>query len=165
MPKPPPALFLRSAFILTACAVLFIFMSLRSGSPRTAYATITGVITHIGPAFGTLPDRNPGKNRYIQLNGRLPVLEIFVGKDRGDFSPAFERIDALRTGDTITAYFDQKLDNSAPSVNRHVTFIDKGRDMYFEKGNAARPFLIGSAIFCGLAVAGLYILKALGRIR
>lgn len=162
MSKSAPVIFLESVCTLAACTALFVYLSLRSGSPREKYTAVTGVITHIGPRFKSLPHSSPGKYRYIQLDGRRPVFEIFTGKDWGDFSPASERLDALKARDTVTIYYDDR--HFDPDVNRLATYVDKGGENYYKKGHAGRPLMIGGAVFCLLSIAGLFILKRLGKI-
>lgn len=41
----------------------------------------------------------------LKVKGYPKTFELFIGKDFGDFSPEFEKIDDLKLGDKIDVFF------------------------------------------------------------
>jgi hypothetical protein len=99
------------------------------------------------------PDRHIGKLRYLKIGGYTKYFEVFIGKDFGDFSPAYERIDSLKTGNLLTVYYSEdQLSNKATDdelINRDAQFIDKQNQPYFIRGSKDR---YGSYFFMSVGI-------------
>jgi hypothetical protein len=166
--KEPAHIFLKSmvsAFAIVIAGVLLLF---RSHETRSDMPKVVGPLLEIKMALAGHPDRHIGKLRYIKIGGYPKYFEVFVGKDWGDFRPAYERIDSLKTGEILTVYHsaDHISKESADDglINRDTQFIDKQDQPYFIRGSKDR---YGSYFFMGIGVcliASLFVLKKKGTI-
>lgn len=166
MTKKVHSIFVDSLFGVTIILALSIFMFLRTNKDKSAFIKISGKITAIEHPDNRdkYPNHEPLKFRYIQLENYAFPFELFIGKDAGDFKPAFEQLDQLHPGDIISVYVsDQNISEDDP-VNRFAQFIDKDNKPYFIKGSWDK----GMAIFIagvGIAILVLVlILKKKGKI-
>lgn len=135
MAKSPYALFSKTMTTLAGICILAGTLYFRGTKPKSKFIKQTGIITYLGKTYADLPNRHHGKYRYLLFDGYPRVLELFIGKDPGDFSPNYENLDQLRLGDTITIYYDEPLNEKTEQVNRLAYFIDKGNTAYFIMGS------------------------------
>ncbi|WP_310395177.1 hypothetical protein [Hymenobacter sp.] len=135
----------------------------RGNRDKEAFFHITSHITGIADSIVGEPGSYNRKLRYIRMQGYPKTFELFIGKDFSDFSPAFEQLDKLKAGDTITVYFDETK-SSNPYLNRLVQFINKGQTPYFIKGS--RDIYVGysAIVVCAGLVAYLLLLRKKGKI-
>lgn len=165
MKRVPHPIFLKSVFSLIGLITIGITFYIRAGLNKNEIQKITGRITYLEKTFGSNPPaRLEGKCRYIRLDTYAEVFEIFIGKDRGDFTPDLEKIDSLRAGDEITVYVNDPDSAQRSDVNRGVRFIDKGNEPVFIKGDWMKGMAIA---IVGLSVgilALVFILKKKGKI-
>ncbi len=109
-------------------------------------------------------NKESSKFRYLRLDNFSKTFQLFIGKGSGDFKPEFEKIDALKIGDSVTIYFDENFKTKEDSINRLTYFIDKGNEAFFIKGGFEKYvayFIIGIAI---IFILTLIILKKKGKI-
>ncbi len=151
--------------VATIISLGFVILT-RGQKQKHDFDSITAQIISIGRSFPGASNRHEGKMRYLQV-GRYPkVFELFIGHDTGDFSPAFEKLDALKAGDIVTVYYDEEKTRAADneSVNRLAQFIDKNGKPYFTRGSKDKYGgygAIGAGILIGLT---LLVLKQKGTI-
>ena len=164
--KAPPHLFAK-----LLCGVAFIIISgfvilNRGQKQKHDFNSITAHLISIDHTFPGAFNRHPEKIRYLQV-GRYPkAFELFIGHDLGDFSPAFEKIDALKAGDIVTIYYDEEKTRSGDDalVNRLAQFIDKDGQPYYARGSKDKLGgygIIGVGMLMGLT---LLILQKKGTI-
>lgn len=164
MTSPPKPIFLKlfvpAIFFMVFGAILY----LKSSKAKTEYETVKGSIDFIGSSFEEL---NPRDHRFIHIAGQDYVFDMFVGKETGDFSPEFEKLDELKTGDEITVYHSDDTPfqkNRDARLNKNVEFIDKDNQAYFIHGTKNKlggmAFMGIGALFFILAI----VLKVLKRI-
>jgi hypothetical protein len=114
---------------------------------------VTGPLLAIKMELPDHPDRHVGKLRYLKIGGYSKYFEVFVGKDFGDFSPAYERIDSLIISDPLTVYYseDHISDKSTDDdlINRDTQFIDKKNQPYFVRGSKDK---YGSCFFMSVGI-------------
>jgi hypothetical protein len=164
--KQPAHIFIKSMFgVATIISLGFIILN-RGQKQKHDFDSITARIISIGRNFPGGFNRNEGKIRYVQVGNYPKVFELFIGHDTGDFSPAYEQVDALKAGDIVTVYYDEENTRSADNetVNRLAQFIDKDGKPYFIRGNKDKYGgygAIGMGVLIGLM---LLILKKKGTI-
>ncbi|MBV8252565.1 MAG: hypothetical protein JO154_08155 [Chitinophaga sp.] len=165
MKKDPQYIFLKSIFGISSVLILGITLYLRAGLNKDEIQKITGRIAYLEKTYGSYPlAREMGKCRYIKLDNYADVFEIFIGKDRGDFTPDLEKMDSLRAGDEITIYFDNQVGPQDNNINAAVRFIDKGNEVVFIRGTWMKA--IAGAVL-GIAMIALMlvcILKVKGKL-
>ena len=144
-----------SAIIIVLGAALYS----KSGKTKTEYETVSGKIDFIDNHFDNL---HPRDHRFIHIEGQERLFDIFIGKETGDFSPEFEKIDDLSVGDTITVYHsdDTPLQkNKDLRLNKNVEFIDKNSQPYFIRGTKNKLGGIAFMAIGSFFVIGLIALK------
>lgn len=127
---------------------------------KDSFEKISGKIIYLDDSYQELPHRQKDKYRYLSIDTYQYIIEIFIGKDFGDFAPKFEKIDKLNIGDSITVYYEESSKIYKTGVNRSVEFIDKGAENYYEDGN--RTFYVGGFIIVvsfSLIPFGYYLKK------
>jgi hypothetical protein len=138
----------------------------RGQKQKHDFDSITAPISSIGRTFPGAFNRHEEKMRYVQVGNYPKVFELFIGHDTGDFSPAYERLDALKAGDIVTVYYDEEKTRAGDDaiVNRLAQFIDKDGKPYYIRGSKDKYGgygAIGAGILIGLT---LIILKKKGTI-
>jgi hypothetical protein len=138
----------------------------RGQKKKEGFQRVSGSVVGIAHTMAGQSNRHEGKMRYLQVSGYSKPFELFIGKDPGDFSPAFEALDKLKTGDVVTVYYDEDETNAADAavVNRLAQFIDQGQQPYFIRGSKDK---YGGYFFISLAACmgvGLLLLKKKGTI-
>ena len=164
-----PALFVKGVIALGVVLVISIFVLRRAEASRLEFQKVSGRITYLDDVSPDVELRYDAKKRFIVVDGRPPVFELFIGMDAMDFSPEMQKINSLRVGDTIDLYYDvRRRLGRAGSFNPHnllTYYIDKDGRPMFRMGrryNSLTWFLIG---LCAVTLAVLIILKKNGRIR
>lgn len=161
----PYQIFVKSLFGVAFIIVTASYIFFRGTKEKNEFQSIAGKITYIDKVYENLPIRNHGKYRYLGLNNYPKIFEIFIGKDFGDFKPAYENLDSLKVGEDIIVYYDevstQRTDNR---INSLLQFLDKKDKPYFIRGNVDK-YLGSMLIICGLAIGLLVIyFKKIGKI-
>ena len=101
--------------------------------------------------YGDLPQRDFSKYRYLKIDNFSRPFELFVGKEGGDFSPALDKIDSLKSGDEVTIYYDENFRTVLEPVNRLPYFIDRGANPVFIFSPSQRHLawiIVGLSIAC-----------------
>jgi hypothetical protein len=144
--------------------ILSTFMLFRGKTPKQDFQKMAGKVTYFDKKFNNLPNRHHGKYRYIAIENYPKVFEIFIGKEVGDFSPAFEKIDSIQLHDEIEIYFSTFASDLKSPINRLVRYIDKNGQPYFIYGSY--DFYWGiSGIIVGFVLLGfIYFLRKLKKI-
>lgn len=137
--------------------LMIVYMRMNSKT-KHEYSQSTGEVIYLNQELGNLPLRDPGKYRYLQINGYDYPFEIFVGNESGDFKPAFEQIDQLKTGDKISVYYYETDNTYQEGINRFIQFIDKDGVSYFERGDSSKTFAFIVIGLCLLLTCGGIIL-------
>jgi hypothetical protein len=129
-------------FGIVSILVLGFIISIRGYKEKKDFYQVTGIITSITRSIPSYSNRHDGKIRYLQVKGHPKPFELFIGKDPGDFSPAFEQLDQLKAGDVITVYYDEDelTGSSIDDVNRLAQFIDKNQQPYFIRSDKDKYF-------------------------
>jgi hypothetical protein len=143
---------------------LSVMLFLRADKDKLSFNKITGKVINIGSSISTLPNLDPAKHRFLQLDNYEKVLQVFIGKDAGDFKPEFENIDKLQLGDTITVYYDENYKTEQDPINRLVYFIDKGDEPIFIKGTWEKGLAYFLFALCIALLTTIIYLKKIGKI-
>lgn len=134
------------------------YLIYKDSKPITKYDSISGKITYIAETYEDLPNRDFGKYRYITTENYPSVIELFIGKDDGDFKPKYENIDTLKLEDLITIYGDNLNENLF--INRRILFITKDSQLYFEKGGTNLFLSIGTILLSlSISIIGYILMK------
>ncbi len=151
--------------LVGVAGILFLGVDIisRGYKEKEAFFHVTSQVTSIADSIVGQPDSRNSKQRYIRVNDYPKTFELFVGKDFSDFEPAFEQLDKVEPGDTVTVYFDETKD-SPTTVNRLVQFIDKGKTPYYIKGKKDVYVGYSAIAFCAGIVTYLLIQKKKGKI-
>ena len=156
-------IFLKSISGLLFAMALGFLLFTRADKSKSSFQNVSGIITSFSNSIESFPDKDSSKFRYLQLDNFPKTFELFIGKDFSDFSPAYERLDKLKVGDTITIYFDETK-SSNPYFNRSVQFINKGQTPYFIRGRTDLYVGCSAILVCAGLVAYLLFLKKEGKI-
>ena len=141
-----------------------LFLLLRGTKEKTSFPSVTGIITYLDKTHAQRPMRRDVKHRYLSLDSYSKTFEVFIGKDPGDFSPAFERLDDLQPGDEVTAYFDEDPKEKYSELNLLLQFLDKSGEPYYIRGNKDK---YGGIFFIGFGIVlaiSFFLLKKAGSI-
>jgi len=134
------------------------YLIYKDSKSMTEYGSVSGKITHIAETYQDLPNRHIGKYRYITIDNHPSVIELFIGKDKGDFKPKFEKVDNLKLEDSITIYGDELTENLY--INRRIFFITKNDQLYFEKGGMNISLSIGMIVLSvSISILGYVLMK------
>ncbi len=146
-----------------------IFILRRGEAPRQEFQKVTGRITYLADVSPDVKLRYNAKKRFLVVDGRPPVFELFIGMDAIDFSPDLQRIDSMQVGDTVDVYYDvRRRIGPGTGFNTHnllAYYIDHDGLPMFRMGsryNKLAWFLIG---FSAVMMVVLIIMKKTGRIR
>jgi len=151
----------RSSVIISVTVVLvstFLFIMLRDTQDKNRYHKIIGEVTYMDDHYKDFPLRQTDKFRYLRLNNYPYVFEVFIGKGWSDFAPAYEQVDQLKRGDTITVDEYEADDIAQDSINRNVKLISKDNITYFKAGSPKNLLWIVVVILCLLMIAGGYMM-------
>ncbi len=149
------------SIILAALMIVYIQ---KNSKEKSEYEKTTGQIIYLDQQLGELPLRDPGKYRYLKVEGYEYPFEIFVGKESGDFKPKFEKIDNLKPGDTVTVFYYQTENTRSVGINRFIQFIDKNNDSYFEIGDSIKTMGAVIICLCALITVGGFVLWKMKKI-
>jgi hypothetical protein len=141
-------------FLFGSITIVFfgIYFLVRGVKNKVEFNRADGRIEYLDKVFEELPFRDAGKYRYLKIDGYSKVFEIFIGKEFGDFSPKFEKLDELKVGEDITVFYDINEKEKDIRLNRTIQYIDKDDQPYFIIGNKNKIFGIG------FIVSGLFLL-------
>ncbi len=152
---------------ITSCfLIIFLgaFLFHRGGQTRNEINRFSGSITYLDKAYKKYPNRDFGKYRYLQLAGFPRTIELFIGKESGDFKPDFEKIDDLKVGEKLTVFYTTSFNEENDGICRLVQFIDRGTEPVFIKGSWDK--LLGGVVggFGIIIMACLVVLRRLKKI-
>ena len=157
-------IFIKAMLGSVGIIVLGALLYLKSSKAKTEYEIVKGKIDYIDSSLENL---RPRDHRFIHIEGEETVFDVFIGKQTGDFSPEFEKLDALNVGDEITLYHSDDTpfqSNKDVRLNKNVEFIDKDNQPHFVRGTKNK---LGGLAFIGvgiLFIVGLIVLKSLRKI-
>lgn len=146
------------------CLLLCLWYLVRAQKTKSQLEWIAGQVVAITNTNDHYPGKDSTKFRYLSISNYPKPFQLFIGKDRGDFKPAFQQIDKIRVADTITVYFIEDDNTLNAPVNNLVFFIDRGQETLFIQGNPKRYLLYGLIAFCVCFILVLTILKTKGKI-
>lgn len=132
---------------------------------REAFKRVGGTVLAIDSAHESYPGKDPSKFRFLTIDSYPQAFELFIGKSSGDFSPEYDDLSQLHEGDNVDVYFEETAKSQREAVNKLVYYIDKNNEPVFRQGNSKKGLAYGMAIFSGLVIIGLLILKGLKKIR
>jgi hypothetical protein len=158
MTEPRP-IFKAMVIGLVACIVGILFYLQKGQKEKTGFEKISGTIISIENTYEPYEGLDSSKYRYIQIDNYPKPFQIFVSREKGDFRPEFENINALHTGDYISVYFDETNKTNMSNINNLAYYIEKGNELVFKQGNSKKNLLYGLLIFCVVSIGGLFILK------
>ena len=162
----PAHIFAKSLVGVITILTLSFGILTRGQKRKHEFQQITSPIVSLTKSLPGTFNRHEGKMRYLKVAGYSKAFELFIGKDPGDFSPAFEQVDKLKAGDIVTVFFDEEESKSSNEafINRLAQFIDSGQKAYFIRGNKDKYFgYFGIALGACIGVA-LVLLKKAGKI-
>lgn len=137
----------------------------RGQKSKQEFYSVQGAIVGIEKTLEGYPNRHEGKMRYLVVAEYPKPFELFIGKEAGDFKPAFEQLDMLRKGDIVTIYYDEETNTQTDdSINRLAQFIDKGQQPYFIRGNHDKYGGYAAIAMGALIGVSLLLLKKTGKI-
>ena len=140
-------------FLLISVVLLFvsIYYLTTTYKLKREFHNITGSVEWVSMKYGDLPQRDFSKYRYLKIDNFSRPFELFVGKEGGDFSPALDKIDSLKSGDEVTIYYDENFRTVLEPVNRLPYFIDRGANPVFIFSPSQRHLawiMVGLSIAC-----------------
>jgi hypothetical protein len=149
------------SFLISLSGIYILSIRLKD---RSDFSLTTGRIVYYSNNLKEPSTERTGKLRYLAVDSYPFVMELFIGKDIGDFSPMYENIDSLQIGDLVSIYYEDNPKIRNKRINYSVQFIDKGSINYYERGN--KTIYLGSFIIvCSLSIVGIgYYLKRKGKI-
>jgi hypothetical protein len=141
----PIPLTYRSVILLAVGLIVFgLYLVSIKFKDKNSFEKKSGQLTYIADSYHDLPTRHVGKFRYLALDTYPYIIEVFIGKDFGDFGAKFEQVDNLKIGDTVTIYYQDGSYIAEEHINRTVKYIDSKGMSYFEDGNG--NIYIGASI-------------------
>lgn len=164
MNKVAHPIFVKSIIGLALCFSLCIYLYYRATKNKAAFFQIQGRVEYVEDIYPLGSKNNPGKYRYLKVDGYSRPFELFVGKDFGDFKPAVEKLDSLKSGDTVTVFYDEDRFSQQSKVNRLAYFIEKDRENFFVKGSWEKYMAFLGVGFCAIMLTWLLRLKRRGKI-
>jgi hypothetical protein len=117
---------------------------------REDFKKTNGEIVFLSDNKNQESNSRTGKMRYIAVNSYPGLFEVFIGKDKGDFSPKYENIDSLHDGEWVSIYYSKE---GKSNINYSAMFIDKEQVNYYERGN--KYFLIGMICILGAIIVDI----------
>ncbi len=138
--KTPYPIFHRSLVSIALIIILSCMMIYRGDKEKSQYNHLTGKITFLDDNYDEYPFRNAGKYRYLRIDTYPKTFEIFVGKDKGDFNPDYENLDALKLNDEIQIYFENPFFfiKADPKIDKLIQFIEMEDQSYYIRGDSDR---------------------------
>lgn len=150
--------YIKSTLSLIGIILFGVFLFFRNAKPKEEFEKIHGRISYLSDHIELFPDKDRQKNRFIQVENNEIIFEIFIGKETGDFSPQFEKIDSLKVGSLIDIYYDTDAKGDDYNINYLTQFIDKEGKPYFIRGDKDK---YGSYFFIAIGIIGILTLTYL----
>jgi len=143
---------LRASF---AFSIILIFAAIwlikKNSGSKNDYSHVTGKLTYLSKRLGHLPNRDLGMYRYFKIENYAYPFEVYADEQGA-------RMDSLKTGELVTAYFYETDNTHEEQVNRFLQFLQKDNKMYFTQrvfnkqiGYVLILLAIVFAYFCYLA--------------
>jgi len=128
-------------------SIIFGVLMWRNSKEKKEYDHLNGKITYLDQKLGELPYRDLGLYRYLKIDSYQYPFEIYTDEQSA-------RIDSLKVGDVVDAYFYQTGDTEKIHLNRFLQFLDKDDKPYFKRVNLIVGFGIASiAMLITLCIA------------
>jgi len=103
-----------------------VFFIKSNSRQKNAYPHVRGEITYLDSAMGSLPLRDLGKYRYLKIENYPYPFEIYADEQG-------PRIDSLKKGDMVTAWFYETGNTKEEHINRFLQFLQKDNNLYFKR--------------------------------
>ena len=135
------------------------YLMTRSEKPRENFIHQKGTISYLSPIHPLkLQSASRPKDIYLILNEYERVFELFIGTDKGDFSPRINRLTELKIGDRIDIYFEETNKTITQPVNRLLQYLDKNGEPYYLRSKVDKYlgyFILGCSGL--LLILGIYV--------
>lgn len=140
-------------FLIFLWGITILYFSYSINKTKYKLRSSTGVILSIKNRHEKYKKKDSISYRYIQLSDYEKPFEIYFANKLSDFKQELQRIDSLKTGDTITVYYEESFNTKLAFVNSLVYFIDKKNEAFFVKGKTyiLKNFILFILISCCLA--------------
>ena len=138
-----------------AIMVLGTFLFFRLGQDKNSFYIASGKLTYLSKTYKDYPNRDFEKYRYLQIENFSKIIELYIGKESGDFKPDLEKVDSLKLGDSLTVYYDNDITEEKTEISRTVYFIDRGAEPIFIMGDSKKWL---SAFVAGMGVIILIVI-------
>lgn len=138
-------------------SILFGVLIWRSSKEKKEYDHLNGKITYLDQKLGELPYRDLGLYRYLKIDSYQYPFEIYTDEQSA-------RVDSLKVGDVVDAYFYQTGDTEKIHLNRFMQFLDKDGKSYFKRGNVILALGIASIVMLIILCVACYIFYKRGKI-
>ena len=143
--------------------IMFIIMSgyliIRSDKSREEFIYQKGTITYLSQTHPLRPQSKPRpKDVYLILDEYERIFEMFVGEDKGDFSPRVNRLSELKVGDEVEIYFEETIKTRTQPVNRLLQYLDRDEQLYYLRSKVDKYigyFILGGSRI--LLMLGIYM--------
>lgn len=141
------------------CIVMGIYLINRSDKPRADFIHHKGRISYLlnVPPNKLNSDPRP-KNIYLKIEGLDKIFELFIGTDKGDFSPEVNRLTEMSVGEEVEIFYEETYTTKREPVNGLLQYLDRSGQLIYHKSKVDKYigyFLLGSSGF--LISIGLYM--------
>lgn len=126
-----------------------IFVIVNNSKDKFDYNKATGTIEYFDKEFQNLPTLHKGDFRYLKISSYQYLFEIYEPNSE----PTEKKIDDLKVGDKIEAYFYETSNTRSIGLNRFMQFIDKDGQAYFIRNGFQKQLgyvLIGICLLINL---------------
>jgi hypothetical protein len=131
------------SFIAAILIAAMIYMIMLSSKEKTDYQKLSGKVIYLDKQYEKYPLRDLGKYRYLKIDTYPYIFEMYSDEQSN-------RIDILKVGDNVDAYFYETNNTHSEQINRFLQYIEKDNKVFFQRGNISQ--------IVGIVVIGLSIL-------
>ncbi|MFT3981521.1 MAG: hypothetical protein QM687_13690 [Ferruginibacter sp.] len=142
------SLLIKIGAMLLITALLYPQLQYNGAKPKKDFTRITGTVLSVTNTHERYEGLDTARFRYISISGFNPPFKVFVGKGKWDFVPVLDKIDALKRGDTVTAYCVSNIFTNN-EVNAKLYYLDRGEEAIYIQGiSANKKYLVnGLTVF------------------
>ncbi len=133
--------------ILVVITIITGYFTYNNTRPEKDYPHITGQLTYLSEKMGNLPYRDPGMYRYVKIKNYPYPFEVYADEEG-------KRMDSLKIGETVTAYFYETDNTREIKINRFLQFLEQDNKLYFKR----RSFTENLGYFMLLLAFGCFCL-------
>lgn len=154
-----PHIFLKTTVGIFTILFLSYNLYLHGIKSKSEFEKVSGRIVYLDDHYQRFPNRHFGKYRYLKVDKRKEIFELFIGQDKYDNTPKFERIDSLKIGDIVEIYYETQDDKTGLNINRRVHSIDKQSQPYFIRSGKDKVLGIIGMVIGAVFLIILLVLK------